>query len=409
MLSRPFLVLYATMFVATLGISMVSPLLPVYAEDLGATGIWIGITFSSFAVAQTLFGPFAGQLSDRFGRRPFIIVGLLIYCGAAFGYLTAATFYQVILFRAVSGLGTSLIFSVARAYVGDMIPGGQEGRWFGAFATSDVIGFGVGPLIAGLVREWYGFDAVFICMGALLAVGALLVWLGLPRQEAPSRAAVAGRAVSKGFARALHDRLVLGLTLNMALMSVAWGASLSFLAVLLEDDIGVGPALIGVAFGLQSLASGAAQPLLGRLADSFNRRILVLVGLTAGGLALAGIGAAETFAIVLALQLAQGGFLAISNVSSAAMQVVAGRRAGMGTVIGLGSAGNGVGIILGSVLGGLMVDWYSLSAAFYFGGGVMLVGAWVFMFVTRGVPTTEAELARIELDSRMNVAPAAAR
>jgi len=399
MLNRPFLVLYATMFVATLGISMVSPLLPVYAEDLGATGIWIGVTFSSFAVAQTLFGPFAGQLSDKYGRRPFIIVGLLIYCGAAAGYLTATSFYQVILFRAVSGLGTSLIFSVARAYVGDMIPPGQEGRWFGAFATSDVIGFGVGPLIAGLVREWFGFDAVFVCMGGLLAGAAMVVWLGLPRQEAPGRAATVHRGGTTSFSAALHDRLVLGLTLNMALMSVAWGAGLSFLAVLLEDEIGVGPAMIGVAFGLQSLSSGAAQPFLGRIADRFNRRLLVFAGLTAGGLALGGIGLAETFAVVLALQVAQGTLGAVSNVANSAMQVIAGRRAGMGTVIGLGSAGNGIGIVLGSVLGGLMVDWYSLDAAFFFGGAVMVAGAWLFMAVTRGVATSEAELMRREQEA----------
>lgn len=407
MLNRPFVVLYATMFVATLGISMVSPLLPVYAEELGATGIWIGVTFSAFAVAQTVFGPFAGQLSDRHGRRPFIVVGLLIYCGSAVGYLTAGTFYQVIVFRALSGLGTSLIFSVARAYVGDMIPAGLEGRWFGAFATSDIVGFGVGPLIAGVVRQWLGFDAVFVCMGALLAGAAVLVWLGLPRQEARPRPVATAEGRQTGFAKALHDRLVLGLTLNMALISVAWGAGLSFLAVLLEDEIGVGPALIGIAFGLQSLAAGAAQPFLGRLADRFNRRLLVMSGLMAGGLALGGIGAAETFVVVLALQLGQGVFIAVSNVSSSAMQVIAGRRAGMGTVIGLGSAGNGAGIVLGSVMGGLMVDWFSLSAAFYFGGGVMVAGAWAFMAVTRGVATTEAELLELEMGARMS--PAAAR
>ena len=52
---------------------MVSPLLPVYAKDLGATGIWIGLTFSIFAVTQTIFGPFAGRLSNGYGRKPFIV------------------------------------------------------------------------------------------------------------------------------------------------------------------------------------------------------------------------------------------------------------------------------------------------------------------------------------------------
>ena len=112
MLSRPFLVLFGAVLVASMGISMVSPILPVYAEDLGASGIWIGLTFSIFAVTQTLVSPFAGRWSDRYGRKPFIILGLLCYFVAAFGYLTADSFLQLLAFRAFSGCGTSLIFAV---------------------------------------------------------------------------------------------------------------------------------------------------------------------------------------------------------------------------------------------------------------------------------------------------------
>src|SRR3712207_2671998 len=122
MWSRAFIALYISVFVATMGISMVSPLLPVYAEDLGADGIWLGLTFSAFAIVQAICGPIVGRLSDRLPRKPFIMAGLLIYMVAALGYLTAGSFAQVIAFRAFSGLGTSMIFSVARAYVGDMTP-----------------------------------------------------------------------------------------------------------------------------------------------------------------------------------------------------------------------------------------------------------------------------------------------
>jgi DHA1 family multidrug resistance protein-like MFS transporter len=389
--SRPFVVLYAAVFVATMGISMVSPLLPVYAERLGATGIWIGLTFSIFAVTQTLFGPFAGRWSDRWGRKPFIVAGLLLYFAAALGYLTASTFWQVLAFRALSGLGTSLIFSVARAYIGDLVPPRHEGRWFGVFATADIIGFGVGPVMAGIVREVWGFDAVFIGMAALMAGSATIVALLLPARAPRPGSTGATRPAELRFREALADRLVLALTLTMGLTSLSFGATFSFLAVRLED-LGAGPAVVGVAFGAESVASAVVQPLAGQLADRVERRGLLAGGLAASAAMLLLLGATERLAVVIALMLLMGAAGAVSAVATSAMQVVAGRRAGMGTVLGLGSAGNGAGIVLGSVSGGIMVDAFGLPWAFAFGGLCVLAGIPLFLWLVRGEPTHEAAL-----------------
>ena len=393
MRSRPFVVLYAAVFVATMGISMVSPLLPVYAERLGATGIWIGLTFSIFAVTQTIFGPFAGRLSDRFGRKPFIVAGLLLYFAAALGYLTATTYLQVLAFRALSGMGTSLIFSVSRAYIGDLVPPNHEGRWFGVFATADIIGFGVGPVVAGLVREVWGFDAVFLSMAALMASSALIVATLLPRRA--RRAREPGEpepATNVSFARALRDRLAFALTLNAGLVSLSFGATFSFLAVRMED-LGIEPALIGVAFGAESVSSALAQPVVGQLVDRFDRRLLFSLGLAWSAALLFLLGVVQSLGPILLLLIGMGVGSAVSWVATSAMQVVAGRRVGMGTVLGLGSAGNGVGIVVGSVAGGVLVDAFGIGWAFYFGAACITAGIPVFLALTRGVPTRETPLA----------------
>lgn len=387
--SRPFIVLYAAVLVATMGISMVSPLLPVYAEDLGATGIWIGLTFSIFAVTQTIFGPFAGRWSDRYGRKPFIVAGLLLYFVAALGYLTADTFIQVMAFRALSGVGTSLIFSVARAYIGDMVPPGHEGRWFGVFATADIVGFGIGPLFAGLIREASGFDSVFVAMALLMASSATIVGVLLPRISPEQRQqAFANRLAEVSFRVALQHRLVLAVTLTLAVTSLSFGSTFSFLAVKLED-MGTGPILIGLTFGMESLATGMLQPFTGRLADRANRRILVVIGIGFTALALSLVGVAGNVVIIMALLVAMGIGQSFSFVAASAMQVVAGRRLGMGTVIGLGSAGNGVGIVFGSVIAGLIVDQWGVDAAFIFGGVAMISSIPLFWWLTAGVKVTE--------------------
>lgn len=394
MRSRSFIALYIAVFVATLGISMVSPLLPVYAKELGASGVWLGLTFSVFAIVQAIFGPFAGRLSDRFGRKPFIVAGLAIYCIAALGYLTAQSFLQVIAFRAFSGFGTSLVFSVARAYVGDMTPRGHEGRWLGVFATADIVGFGTGPLIAGVLRQYLGFHSVFVAMASLLATSAFIVLVWLPRhspQELVRKAEHGTRRQPPAttFSQALSDRLVLAVTTHQGMLSLASGASFSFLALRLEDGLGVGPVLIGIAFATTDLTGGCAQPLFGRLADRYDRRLLVATGLLLNAILLACVGIVPSYELVVVTLFLMGAAGALSQVASGAMQVVAGRRAGMGTVLGLGSAANGAGIVVGSVAGGVLVDIYGLAAAFVFGGAVMLAGVALFLVLTRGVVTTE--------------------
>lgn len=399
MRSPAFVSLYIAVFVATLGISMVGPLLPVYAEDLGATGVWLGVAFSAFAVVQTIFGPFAGRLSDRYGRKPFIIAGLLVYMVAGIGYLTASSFYQVIAFRAFSGVGTSLVFSVARAYVGDITPRGQEGRWLGVFATADFIGFGTGPLVAGALRQFVGFESVFVVMAALMALSSFILLVWLPRQNSAEIArredriaGIAGPAVVP-FRKALSDRLVLAVTIHHGLISLAMGATFAFLALRLERDLGVTPFLIGLAFATQDITGGAAQPLFGRFADKYDRRVLVAVGLAANGVLLAGLGVVPSYVASAGLLFLMGGAGAMSQVASSAIQVVAGRRTGMGTVLGLGSAANGAGIVIGSVVGGIIVDLQGLGATFILGGIVMVLGAPLFLSLTRGLATSEIDTA----------------
>ncbi len=403
MRSRAFVSLYIAVFVATMGISMVSPLLPVYAKDLGASGVWLGLTFSVFAIVQAIFGPFAGKLSDRYGRKPFIVAGLAVYLVAALGYLTAGSFVQVIAFRAFSGLGTSLIFSVARAYVGDLTPPGHEGRWFGVFATADIIGFGTGPLVAGVLRQGVGFDAVFVAMASFMAASMLVIvfWLPWSGHGRANGGAPAVPTPSAGFAAALRHRLVVAVTLQQGLLSLSFGASFSFLALRLENDLGASPILIGVAFATQDITGGLAQPVLGRVADRRDRRMLVAVGLLANGALLAALGFADSYAVAVALLMAMGATGSIASVAASAMQVVAGRRVGMGTVLGLGSAAGGFGMVLGSVAGGLLVDRFDLWAAFVFGGCALGAGVALFLFLTRGVPTSEVA------DQELAIEPAA--
>ncbi|MGE5596643.1 MAG: MFS transporter, partial [Hyphomicrobiales bacterium] len=272
---------------------------------------------------------------------------------------------------------------------------GHEGRWFGVFATADVLGFGTGPLVAGVIRQVISFHAVFVAMATMMGISAVIVTMALPRKQ-PVRERMEGDADEYGvpFLQALKDRAVLALTIHMTLVSLSFGSMLSFLGLRLEDDLHIGPALIGVAFSTQDLTGGVAQPLFGRLADRFERRLLVAIGLTSLGALLMSLGLLTSFALVVLWLFLMGASNAIAQVSASAIQVVAGRRVGMGTVLGLGSAGNGLGIVFGSLIGGVLKDLWGIPAAFFFGGLGIASGAPLFLYLTRGLKLSEYELAR---------------
>lgn len=397
MRSQAFVALFVTVFVTTMGISMVSPVLPVYAKELGASGLWLGLLGSIFAVVQAAVGPFVGGLSDRHGRKTFILLGLSVYIVAAVGYLTAQSFWQVLVFRSLTGLGATLIFSPARAFVGDMTPRGQEGRWLGMFAVGDVVGFGTGPLIAGVLRQELGFRWVFVVMAGILAMAMAIVIAYVPANlpQGGIRGGMRADAVSIPLRRAIRQRLVLAMAIQGGMLWVASGAVLGLLAIRLEDDLGATPILIGVAFAMQNVTGGLAQPIWGRMADRLDRRRLVPAGLAGSAVVVILLGVVPAYWMALGLLLVLGATTSIAQVAAQAVQVVAGRSVGMGTMQGIATAGQGAGFVVGALAGGVIYGAANLQSAFVFGGCVMLVGVPVFLTLTRGLSMRETQAAMI--------------
>ena len=95
---KAFLVVWLALFVTVTGIAMVTPLLPVFAEDMGASGIWLGLAFSGFAITQIPLMPVVGRLSDKFGKKMFLWAGLILYAIAAVGYVWSPSYHELVLF-----------------------------------------------------------------------------------------------------------------------------------------------------------------------------------------------------------------------------------------------------------------------------------------------------------------------
>ncbi len=392
MLSRPFLIIALSMFTATMGLGMVLPLLPVYAKSFGASGATIGLTVSAFAIPQLLVSPFIGRLADRFGRKPFLLLGAAAYFASAVGWWAADSLAMLITFRALSGLGSALIFSNAQAYVGDLAPPGSEGRYMGAFGVADFLGFGLGPLFAGTIRDHAGLGEVFLSMAALYAIVFTLIALWLPSR--PVRLHLGTVQITAPWGQIFRHPTMQALMFLRVCFALATGVSMAFLAVHLEQSVAATATMVGLVFAVQQIAGGLSQPLLGRLADRFPRSWLVFVGTAtmAGGMST--VTWTDSYPIILAgMMLGPGLGAALANVAAQALQVDTGRDLGMATVASLGSTAFAAGFLLGAIGGGRLVDATSVPTAFGVGAAVIAGGGAIFLVRVRGLQARAAAAA----------------
>jgi MFS family permease len=181
---RALWVLMATAFVDMMGFAMVFPLLPFYATELGARPALIGWLIASFSIAQLASAPLWGRLSDRYGRKPMLLVGL----GAAgiafvvFGFATSL--WMLLLSRTVQGAGGGTT-GVIQAYVGDALEPSQRAKGLGWLSAATSAGVMVGPAIGSLASHW-GRAAPGLVAASLCVLNMIFAWRFLPESKPQS-------------------------------------------------------------------------------------------------------------------------------------------------------------------------------------------------------------------------------
>ncbi|MBW2655179.1 MAG: MFS transporter, partial [Deltaproteobacteria bacterium] len=146
---RIFITLFFAIFNAILGVGIVIPLLPVYAKNLGASGLYISMIFGAFSLSRTFLLPYFGKLSDKKGRKPLITAGLLGYTIVSIAFVYFSSVESLITIRFFQGIASAMIMPATQAYVGDITPKGKEGLYMGAFNMSMFLSLSLGPLMGG--------------------------------------------------------------------------------------------------------------------------------------------------------------------------------------------------------------------------------------------------------------------
>ena len=380
-INKVFPILGLSIFSSMVGIGIIAPLLPIYAENLGATGVWVGIIFAGYAVSRTVLLPFVGKLSDRHGRKRIISIGLLVFSLTSFAYVLANNVFSLLAIRLLQGVAAGFVQPISQAYIGDIAPEGEEGKWMGFFNATFLIGWGCGPLMGGVLAEYLGMDAAFYAMGGLNVLAFLGVTLFLP--EVPRRKK--GTGTEPSFKEIMSSKMSWGLFSFQIGDAAHRGIVQTFVPVFASLTIGLSSSLIGMILSLLVLGAGVIQIFSGRLADKLDKRVVVIIGSLGILVSMAVVPEAVGFwSLILLLSIAIIGD-ATALPSASALVIEEGRKYGMGMSMAMFNMGLGVGMSLGPILAGLASDLLGIDSAFYFTAILMFLSAVAFGSFTRRV------------------------
>jgi MFS family permease len=377
-----FVTLFFSIFATITGVGIVVPLLPVYARSLGAGGFAIGLIFGAFSLSRVFFLPYFGRLSDRKGRKPLIVPGLLAYTLISFAFMASSNIAALIAIRFLQGIASAMLLPVIQAYVGDITPEGREGFTMGLFQMSLFFGLSLGPVLGGVIHDRFGLNAAFLGMGTLSLFGFLLSMFLLPpaRKE---RAVCRGRPPAE-WSRLLQSRQISALFVfrfaYTACIGIIWG----FLPVLAAGEFSLSSAMIGFLVMLGILISGIIHLPMGYLADRVNKKALVTIGGLLVSYAVVSYAWSDSLTelILASAAFGIGGGICMPALMAAA--VTAGDRSdAMGSVMALLTVAHSLGMLFGSMSAGLMMDVFRLRAAFPLGALLMLAGALLFLMLSR--------------------------
>jgi DHA1 family tetracycline resistance protein-like MFS transporter len=354
-------------FLDVLGFSLILPLLPFYAESFGASSTVVGLLLGANALAQLIGSPVLGRLSDRFGRRPLLIISI---AGTAVSFLIlglANSLAVLFVSRVLDGLLGGDI-SLAQAYITDVTDAESRAKGLGLIGAVFGVGFIVGPALGGVMSAGGDFGLPALVAAGLSAVNLIGVVLWLPESLPPEQRAAAATSPRSGFTlpalvQALSRRCVGPLLVATVLFGLSFTIFQTIFALYAERRLSLSAQqtsyVLTYAGVLIAAAQGGAIPALSK---RFSDRQLLFAGacLLAASLgAWAVVGTVWLLLLVLVPITLAGGVLGIA-INSVLTKSVFPEE--VGGTLGLAAAAAGVTRVIAPIAGGYGIDVWGAAA-----------------------------------------------
>src|SRR6266849_1472345 len=362
-----------------------TPVLPIFAADLGAMPELIGVIVAASTVTGVFFKLPSGALSDVLGRKRMMVLGALFFAAPPFLYPIVHDPWSLLALRFVHGFATAIFSPVASAYVAGLAETGRGAR-LGWFSSANDIGATGGPLVGGFVLYFTAsYSLTYLLVGAL-GVLTLLVVLLLPDVDRPTHQAktFAARAAEfrQGLAEVFKTPPIFVAAGIEAVMYLGYGAFLGFLPIYAKK-VGLNDAQIAIVFGAQLALAMVAKPITGRVSDRIGRIPVIIIGLLVCAAALPLIFRSESLAAFILLAPLLGlGVGAVTPVTNALIADLASSRR-LGAAMGVFGTIWDIGEAAGPMIAGFLIGGLGYAATFDVLAGVTAVVAVVLMVLVR--------------------------
>lgn len=365
-----FVGLTLSMFFLCLGFYMLLPTLPLYITQSGIDESRLGLIIGGFTLTAVVVRPVIGGLLDRFGRRSFILAGLILFAVAMFLYNWASGVVLLFLLRILHGGGWAVSTTSIGTSVTDVIPERRRNEGMGWYGMSMSVSMALGPLIGVWVVRNYSFPHLF-GLAACLSVGAILIALATKVPDVRS---------NKEQRAVFFDKSVLPISGVIFFLALTYGGITTFVP-LFAGSIHVNA---GTFFLVYAIALTLTRPIAGRLADRYNEGSVIIPSmiLTIIALLILSLSDGLTGLIVSALMYGMGFGAAQPTLQAATLSLVSSDNKGMANASFFTAMDLGIG--LGSILLGVIAQLFGYSFLFAACAGSGLIAVLVFtVFVKR--------------------------
>jgi multidrug resistance protein len=374
--------IWTTVALDLVGFGIVVPILGRYAERFGANGLQVGLMFASFSIAQMVFAPILGRISDKVGRKPVIVFSLIGTAVGSFVTGAAGALWVLFLGRILDGASGASV-AVAQGAVADIAPPEQRARLMGMLGAAFGVGFVVGPALGGLAALG-GPHVPFYLAGSIAAVNAVAAMIRLPE--------------TKPDTSHITEKSQLGTALSPALKRFALVGFLSMLgfagfeatfSIWGEKQFGFTEGSASIVFVFVGFTLVAVQGgLIGPLTQRLGSRKLLRIGLSLVAVGLLLLGISNTwpllFVALFLLSLGQG----MSGPSGSALVAELAPVDRRGEAIGYQQSTAAFGRVAGPVMAGALFDHVGISAPFFVSGVLILCAVGSVWSITRTAITS---------------------